>query len=239
MLRESSNSSNESNQFCSKLPHLGEHEIRTILPLPQTAKQKEESKVDLRLLQSHRLSHVAETGQLIPRTRHVVHSGDWSDIEDLKAITPVARIEPEHYLTLPQPTMLPPPEVVKDLHEQLLPDLHLSFTAHEGHDVATAEKLGRITALGEEFPVFSVSTETLEAPEPAHSDQPFSHERRNSQVVRKVNSSFEILRPGTLGPQPPEPRPPTDVDKNDSRRHSHRLRKNRTSTGERTRLSFI
>jgi hypothetical protein len=171
----------------------------------------------------------------------VPSSGDWSNTEEFNTTSRSQHPEPEHYRPLPLQIVLPPAAVVTDSHRTPLPDPPVAINdtsiAHEGHAVATAEKLGQIFSLGEEFPVFSVSTETLEVPEPAHSNPPFSHELRNSQVVRKVNSSFEILRPGTLITQFIEPDSPVEHNKDDDRRYSRKLRKARTSTGERTRSS--
>jgi hypothetical protein len=223
-----------------------------------------DTNVDLRLLQSHRLSHVAETGQLTPRTRRVMPmSGDWSGIRHSKAISQELEsdIKPENYFTRPRVTSLPltasmidpferfrpavppPAATVTDSYEKSLPDqrqntIHRKESlSHEVHAVATAEKLGQLFTL--ENSKFSVSQESIEIPEPAHPAQTFQHDRRNSHVVRKVNSSFEIMRPGTFDHQPAEPLSSLEIDAPDNRRYSQKLRKNRPSYGERRRSNFI
>ena len=65
------------------------------------------------------------------------------------------------------------------------------------------------------------------------SDRGFSQNKRTSQVVRKVNSGFEILRPGTLDQQ----RRSIDVadgtwdEEAGQKRHSRKLRRKRASSG--------
>jgi hypothetical protein len=213
-------------------------------PTPVLKARTVDTNVDLRLLQSHRLSHAAETGQLTPRTRRIVAtSGDWSNAVNPERTTPEIEAEPESCFALPSPIALPLTAVVTDSFVESLLDAPSNTgdvpTAYSEHAVATAEELGRIFRLGEEFPTFSISTETLRIPEPTHSKEAFQHNPRDSQVVRKVNSSFEILRPGTLVTDTVTSTSPTKSDSDGSRRHLQRLRKSLPSTRERRRKSLL
>jgi hypothetical protein len=243
MSRESS-SNNYASRTWAKPPHMDEHETRSSTPTLKLKDLVVDTKVDLRLLQSHRLSHVAETGQLTPRTRRIVPtSGDWSHTANFKHTTPEPEAEPETYFPLPPPIATPFTAGLTGSFDEPLLDPPLTArevsSAQSEHAVATAEKLGHIFSLGEKFPSFSISKETLEFPEPAHSKQSFQHSRRNSQVIRKVNSTFGILQPGTLVSDTVTSSSPIETYKDDSRRHSRRLRKSRPVSGERRRTSFL
>lgn len=84
-------------------------------------------------------------------------------------------------------------------------------------------------------PRFSLSDEDEISPDPRNSQMTqddVTRHLRMSQVVRKVNSGFEILRPGTLD-RPPQPsddvNPDLDFDVTGSSPTKKRLRKNRDS----------
>jgi hypothetical protein len=79
---------------------------------------------------------------------------------------------------------------------------------------------------------------TLPKPELAHTPAALEH-NRSSEVLRRVNDGFEILKPGTIS-EPPNPTPQARARSHDkNKRHSRRLSKERPSTGARNRNSFI
>lgn len=60
--------------------------------------------------------------------------------------------------------------------------------------------------------------------------------QRMSQVLRKVNSGFEILRPGTLGPNPVDISLDVDLEAGEKRQPRRLQKKRRTSSDHK---SFI
>ncbi|KAJ9647729.1 hypothetical protein H2199_001503 [Coniosporium tulheliwenetii] len=152
--------------------------------------------LSLDLLQSHRLSHVAETGQLTPRVRrprpgsgptlaHGSESGSGSAANTIEANATKpdtadhtwpkrngsSSSETSAKSTLDHPVSTPPSSPSSSTPTQTSPYAPLPFSYEED----TVDS--------------SLSVQTAQ-------------NQRMSQVLRKVNSGFEILRPGTLGPNP-------------------------------------
>ncbi|KAF2787017.1 hypothetical protein K505DRAFT_134371 [Melanomma pulvis-pyrius CBS 109.77] len=200
---------------------------------------------DLDLLQSHRLSHVAETGQLTPRVRRLGNSGDWaSTVENLRLPQEVSTVNGVDYFVPRQKTPSPPLRPIASSPEEapvpssskLNQDGHASHQAKQAMPLLEtytpdAQKLNQPESYQPRGPHYDY--EDIFAPQDVAPPQ----NERESQVLRKVNSGFEILRPGTLGQPPsPEDEKPADGGNNfGDKRQSKRLQKRRkSSSGSRT-----
>ena len=71
-------------------------------------------RTDLELLRSHRMSHVAETGQLTPRVRKPGNSGEWTSVADNQ----ISSANGVSYF-MPQKTPSPPLPSIVDLPQEL------------------------------------------------------------------------------------------------------------------------
>lgn len=207
---------------------------------------------DLGLLYSHRLSHVAETGQLVPRSRRST-SGEsahacarepksrshppvtYRGISRSAPTTPT--VEQRNPFWPLGPGTAPTPNVAVVGPEANLPTGKVTDkNAAQEQTASTNEhsppgrnptEQSRTDAV-----VASVSSREISIPAPT-----FEH-NKGSKILRKVNDGFEILQPGSLT----RVKSPIGVGgkaKGDrTRRHSRRLSKERPST-ERKRNSFI
>jgi hypothetical protein len=184
-------------------------------------------RTDLELLQSHRLSHVAETGQLTPRVRRPGNSGEWASVADNQIQT----INGVNYF-MPQKTPSPPlPLIIDPQEEAVTPPA--SHPTQDGH-VSNQAKQG-VPLMESYAPKAAYYPDTYEPRGPQHQysydEVPYEvttdQNRRQSQVLRHVNSSFQILRPGTFQPPTPEE---SDLSE---RRQSKKLQKKRRSSESR------
>jgi hypothetical protein len=195
-----------------------------------------DSRADLGLLQSHRLSHVAETGQLAPRARRPGGlSGDWSSGVPVHLASPEPQVD--SYFAHPRSAPSPPPAAGRNPFETPVatPTDMLNGNGSTPEDSAIGNtKPGTGTQNG--YRSMS-SSRHLERPEPVHSAQSFQNDR-NSQVLRTVNSGFEVLKPGTLGSAPAELTSFPESTPEENRRNSRKLHKKRPSN-DRKRSSFI
>lgn len=243
------NSSEGSVGAASHTPDLARKDIQDSNPTASNSDRigrRVDLRTELRLLHTHRQSHVAETGTLVPRVRRPtgISSIDWSSS---KVGIPNAPWQPQppNFRTETQPAPAPPPTVPVFEEPVHLPERrpvnHASQTRM--HQVAPAQDLGRILPLGEWHPPFS-SQETLDLSEPVHlpprtyspkPQKPFQH-NRNSDVLRKINPTFEILHPGTLNTKEVQPVSSGNGNDKETRRHSRKLHKERPS-GEHKRSS--
>jgi hypothetical protein len=80
-------------------------------------------------------------------------------------------------------------------------------------------------------------------PSPGNEEERSFYPERNSKILRKVNSSFQVLQPGSFeAPKPAkvESAPSIKERKSDrSRRHSRKLHRKQGSGGSSKRTSFI
>ncbi|KAK6007642.1 hypothetical protein QM012_004456 [Aureobasidium pullulans] len=120
-------------------------------------------------LQTHRMSQVAETGRLVPRSRRTGISGDWSS-------SPVGPSE-VHNFSLPR-TQTPPLPGSSSSHNTLNP-----FTT------PVSEKHPEV-----EFP----EPKTPASESKSRRGSSMSYTRPDPTVLRAVNSGFAVLKPGTL-----------------------------------------
>jgi hypothetical protein len=214
-----------------------------------------DSKWNVDLLQSHRLSHVAETGQLAPRIRRPGVSGDWTDIVTAPRPVGATRSEIEHFtrhrksssmllssqLDLfpvpPQRSSVPPS--ARESHLSNLPS-HMVVPPNtyrprgDQSKAYTSEPL-KLTQVQDVYQLGAPDQRHENQIDPQEPDpQPTStagHNRRESQVLRKVNSGFVILRPGSLVFS--NQLALDDSGSNTSeKRQSRRLRKKRWSSGD-------
>ncbi|KAF1831493.1 hypothetical protein BDW02DRAFT_47719 [Decorospora gaudefroyi] len=162
-------------------------------------------RTDLELLRSHRLSHVAETGQLTPRVRKPGNSGEWASVAENN----VSTLNGVNYF-MPQKTPSPPLPTITDPSDEV----GVGSSTGPGHDGHAANQARQAVPLTESYaPNAPYYPDTYEPRGPHHQysyDQvPYEvntqqNQERDSQVLRKVNSGFEILRPGTFQPPTPE-----------------------------------
>lgn len=185
---------------------------------PASVQTPIDPRTDLDALQTHRMSHVAETGQLTPRVRKPGHSGEWASVADNQ----VSSVNGVNYF-VPQKTPSPPYSTVVESHEENAP------TAGHSQD-------RQAVPLSESYaPKAAYYPDTYEPRGPQHQfsydEVPYEvateQNQRDNQVLRTVNSGFQVLKPGTF--QPPTPEELESAD----RRQSKKLQKKRRSSESR------
>lgn len=157
----------------------------------------ETGRVDLRSLANHRRSHAAETGQLLPRVRNTDVSGDWTQL----ALSSLNRADPNdrtaNHTSWPLKEARNPSDT--PLNTSALQSIHTEAPSFQSFLDSAPANLRK------------QSVPLLDAPEEdgAHASRRDSSQvlqdadansqlRMPSEVIRKVNSGFEILRPGTF-----------------------------------------
>lgn len=249
--RQASGSSDNSARSALFPPNVQDYTHDTAYLSPEEPQSRtNDLRTSLDLLHSHRLSHVAETGQLAPRVRRDQprNSGDWAH-----SVLRAAKIESFDYFAPRRPSPSPPSSPllnpfstpsrsVTTSTEPTTPTSYISSasTKNQGPpllqiyepETPQSNAAQRHTAPSELAQV-KETVPQLDVSHPPPSFQP----QRNSQVLRKVNSGFEILRPGTLdNVLPPQPGPESGID--GTRRASKRLqKKRRTSSSSEHRIS--
>jgi hypothetical protein len=200
---------------------------------PNGAQRSIDPKTDLELLRSHRLSHVAETGQLTPRVRKPGQSGEWASVAENQ----VSTLNGVNYFT---PRKSPSPPLPASIHPSLDNVASSSGPSHDGHPANQARQAVPLTESYVPNAPFYPDAYQPHGPNHQYSfDQvPYQvnteqNQDRNDQVLRKVNSGFEILRPGTFKEPTPE-----EVELAD-RRTSRKLQKKRRSSSDSRRSAFV
>ncbi|KAJ4367488.1 hypothetical protein N0V83_007071 [Neocucurbitaria cava] len=190
-------------------------------------------RTDLDLLQSHRLSHVAETGQLTPRVRRPGNSGEWASVAEHQ----ISSLNGVNYF-VPQKTPSPPLPPVIDSQEEI--GVASSFMpTQDGHAVNEARQAVPLTESYAPKAAYYPDAYQPRGPHHQYSYDEVPYEvntdqnQRDSQVIRKVNSGFEILRPGTFQPPTPEELELAE------RRQSKKLQKKRRSSGDSRQSAFV
>jgi hypothetical protein len=232
--RENSGKSSRRTSDESEYPDSRPYEPAYINPKQHSHYMPVDPRTDLDLLQSHRMSHVAETGQLTPRPRfRPGNSGEWASVADTQKLSEeIGTVNGVDYFVPQQKSHSPPPA-----------------PAAAPQDVPPASESPSASQTKQAVPLLeSYAARPFYLPDvyqPKGPQHQFSYdempiqvntsqnEQRDGkeQVLRKVNSGFEILRPGTL-PTPQEEQPVPAVEK----RQSKRLQKKRrtSSSGSRT-----
>lgn len=182
-------------------------------------------RTDLASLQNHRMSHVAETGQLTPRVRKPGHSGEWASVAENQTQT----INGVSYF-MPRKTPSPPLAPIAD--DQPL-DASVSATNPTQDSNASNESKQGIPLMESYAPKAAYYPDTYEPRGPHHQysydEVPYEvnteqNQQRESQVLRTVNSGFQVLKPGTFAPPSPE-----ELEMNE-KRQSKKLQKKRRSS---------
>ena len=185
-------------------------------------------RVDLDLLQSHRMSHVAETGQLTPRIRKPGFSGEWASIvESGKPGKPEnAAAGPVDCFIPRRATPSPPLSVALD--PQISPSQSTPVTpsSQDSHPTNAAKQA---VPLLDTYQPRGPHTEEEDVEPSQQASVPQVH--RNSQVLRKVNSGFEILRPGTFSVTMPPAVDDRDLESGEKRQSKRLQKKRRPSEG--------
>lgn len=190
-------------------------------------------RTDLDLLQTHRMSHVAETGQLTPRVRRPGHSGEWASVADNQ----ISTVNGVSYF-MPQKTPSPPYPAVTDLPEEV----GVATSSGYHYDSPPAQEAHQAISLTESYaPKAPYYPDTYEPRGPHHQfsydEVPYEvntdQNQRESQVLRTVNSGFQVLKPGTFQPPTPE-----ELELNE-RRQSKKLQKKRRTSGDSRQSAFV
>lgn len=190
-------------------------------------------RTDLDLLQSHRLSHVAETGQLTPRVRKPGHSGEWASVADNQ----ISSLNGVNYF-MPQKTPSPPlPSILGPQEETVV-----ASSSIPAQDSYAVNQTRQAVPLSESYaPKAAYYPDTYQPRGPHHQysydEVPYEvnteQNQRESQVLRKVNSGFEILRPGTFQPPTPEEMELAE------RKQSKKLQKKRRTSSDSRQSAFV
>ena len=146
-------------------------------------------------LYNHRMSHVAEVGQLVPRVRQPNGNGEASEIKASQGGTSRGQgdyddIAPSRDFPQDVEKALASPSRASDVADVSMRSLSVQASQGRQSPSAIANKSGM--SLDERHPV------RAEMPGPLHGGDVNTHLHRN-KVVRKVNSGFEILPAGTFG----------------------------------------
>jgi hypothetical protein len=199
---------------------------------PSSTQAPIDPRTDLELLRSHRLSHVAETGQLTPRVRKPGNSGEWASVAENQ----VASVNGVNYF-MPQKTPSPPFPTTSE-------EVGVASSAGSSHDGSAANQARQAVPLTESYaPNAPYYPDTYEPRGPQHQysydEVPYEvntdqNTERQSQILRKVNSGFEILRPGTFQPPTPE-----EVELAERRTSKKLQKKRRTSSAEERQSAFV
>lgn len=198
-------------------------------------------RTDLDLLQSHRMSHVAETGQLTPRVRKPGNSGEWASMADnMRSPQEISTSNGVDFFVPRQKTPSPPLGPIQDE-----PIASASNHYQDGH---ASNRTKQATPLLETYAPPLQQYEVPQTYQPRGPQHNYEEEAayqevetnqnalRQSHVLRKVNSGFEILRPGTFGePTSPEETEQVTVEK----RRSKKLQKRRTSSNASRTSHFV
>jgi hypothetical protein len=171
--------------------------MRQSMPMPV------DPRTDLDLLRSHRMSHVAETGQLTPRVRKPGHSGEWASVAEnqISSSNGVSYFMPQKAPSPPLPAAVDQPQELSASAPRYAQDSHATNEAKQG-----------VPLMESYAPKAAYYPDTYQPRGPNHQysydEVPYEvntdQNQRESQILRKVNSGFEVLKPGTFQPATPE-----------------------------------
>ncbi|KAK5130210.1 hypothetical protein LTR08_002295 [Meristemomyces frigidus] len=200
---------------------------------PTHASRQRQQSADLDMLNSHRQSMAAETGQLTPRVRKPGQSRD-SSVASIPA-----SIEREYFASSRKPSNPAPPETASPTSSFSTPKIDALPAAIRRSSMPDVTPFAqfcqtapptprlnssrpgsqasspRLRALSDAHSVYTIapvspltSNPPTPPPEPAQPQaKRTSFEKRESQVVRGEGSGFEILKPGSLKAGPPAEHP--------------------------------
>lgn len=218
---ESSNGGNDTESISASAPRLLSGQAAPI-------SRPRQRSVDREMLDSHRISQAAETGQLTPRVRRHGQSRD-SSIASLPASTTGSAEPNDYFVNRQKPRSSPPSEdgsptnpfstpkidaLPAAIRRSSMPDVtpfaQFCQTAPPTPRPASQERAPETQPQSDAQSVNTTApaspiTPAPSSPEAAQPTEPkrSSFEKRESQVLRGYGTGFEILRPGSLNPPPP------------------------------------
>lgn len=157
----------------------------------------ETGRIDLRSLAHHRRSHAAETGQLLPRVRYSGVSGDWTQL----ASSSFAPADPDDRTVDHTSWQLNEARYPLDtpLNKSAQDSMHIDAPSFQSFLESAPANIRN-----QSVPLLYGAEEVVPQASQRSSSQVLQDADANSQsrvpshVIRKVNSGFEILRPGTF-----------------------------------------
>ena len=157
----------------------------------------ERGRADLESLANHRRSHAAETGQLFPRVRYSGVNGDWTQ----STSSSIHRTDSNDGMINHAPWPLN--ETVNPFTTPLdtppLEPMHTEAPSFQSFlDSAPVNVRRQSVPLLDEVGEVVPQASPQDSPQALQDADANCQLRRPSQVIRKVNSGFEILRPGTF-----------------------------------------
>lgn len=226
-----------------KITDNGQYEAVYVNPKSASLAAPIDPRTDLDLLQTHRMSHVAETGQLTPRVRRPGNSGEWASVAEIRRSSHEIATQNgvDFFVPRQQKTPSPPLPPIRD---EPTPPSSSHFKDAPAFDVQARQQGTPLleTYVPEPYVYEPPQTYQPRGPQFDYDEDPPQQENQaalnahQSQVIRKVNSGFEILRPGTFGePAAPEELEPVVTEK----RKSKRLQKRRASSSSASRQSHF
>lgn len=203
----SRNGSSGSNEFSSA-------PAAVVSPQPCTPNH-----ASLDLLEEHRMSHIAETGQLLPRTRRPGHSGEWASIASQPVTPPPAPYGQQHTDYFSHGSTSPTTPSTAD------PNYANSFATSQASQIPPTLRPDPAIVPATQPINWSLQESNQipdreTPPEEGLRRPSFSHD---THVLRHVNSGFVILKPGTLGV-------PAPVDEQQQTQHPSRTRSSSTGS---------
>ncbi|KAK5120522.1 hypothetical protein LTR85_006177 [Meristemomyces frigidus] len=218
---ESSQGVNDNEPISASAPRLLNRQAAPVV-------RHRQQSADLDMLDSHRISLAAETGQFTPRHRKAGQSGDWSSTS-LPASASTPTDQSNYFATRPKPPDISPSETTSPTNPFSTPKIDALPASIRRSSMPDATPFAKFCQTAPPTPrpessrpqsdiqsIYGsapVSPITSAPTPPSSSDsaqaQPkrSSFEKRESQVVRGEGSGFEILKPGSLNPPPPVEHP--------------------------------
>lgn len=208
---------------------------------PSNGLTPNDPRTDLNLLQTHRMSHVAETGQLTPRVRRPGNSGEWASVAENQ----ISSINGVNYFN-PQKTPSPPlPPITSPRNEEEA--VATSAASHVQDSQTTNQNRAAIPLTESYAPKAAYYPDSYQPRFPQHQmsydEVPYEvqtsqNAQRDAEVLRSVNSGFQVLKPGTFAPPQPSPEE-EEKEEVGERRQSKKLQKKRRSSGDSRKSAFV
>jgi hypothetical protein len=197
---------------------------------PSSGPRPIDPRTDLDLLQSHRMSHVAETGQLTPRVRKPGHSGEWASVADGQ----VGSQNGVSYF-LPQKTPSPPYPAAERAEQPA--------SNYAGPSQSSSQASQGVPLAESYAPNAPYYPDTYQVRGPQHQMsydevpyevQTMQNKNRDDEVLRSVNPGFQVLKPGTFTAPAPEEMELAERRQSQGRK----LQKKRRSSGDSRKSAF-
>ncbi|KAK4547448.1 hypothetical protein LTR36_001104 [Oleoguttula mirabilis] len=222
MHADSSSGSSESSQGGNDYEPISASAPRLLNRQAAPVTKHRQQSADLAMLNTHRISLAAETGQLTPRTRKTGQSGDWSSTS-LPASANTSSELSEYFTSRQKPPHTSPSESASptnpfstpkidalpaSIRRSSMPDVtpfaKFCQTAPptprpESSKPSSRSSSPRVRSQSDVQSIYASPTTPMPTqPQPKRS----SFEKRESQVLRGEGTGFEVLKPGSLNPPP-------------------------------------